>query len=141
MKAPESVSAAGGVEAASQKIQQKLTAQLPAQKAIMKPTVFVQFAGGSRDQINDLIRAVGAGDKYTLPGAERLSSAAGKHSIRYYYDQDRESALGLQKDTNEALINLGYKGIQVDDPTIPQGVKKPQPGVLELWLELPPRSQ
>jgi hypothetical protein len=138
---PAVVSEAGQAADQSGEIQRNLATQLSSAEEVTKPTVFVQFAGSSRDQINELITEIGTGDKYILPGAERLSAAAGKHLIRYYYEKDRESALKLQIDTNEALTRLGYRRVAIDDPIIPPGVKKPQRGVLELWLELPLRSQ
>jgi chromosome segregation ATPase len=74
VNATESVSGASGVQEVSKEIQKALGAQLPPRTDV-KPTVFVQFAGSRREQINELIEKIGADNKYILPGAERLSTA------------------------------------------------------------------
>jgi hypothetical protein len=119
---------------------QDLTDKLSTQTSSL-PTVFVQFAGGTtRDQINELMNSIRVTDKYILPGgAQRIGTAAGLHEVRYFYKEDKSNALDLKNDVTEALKSAGYNNISIDVPPPIEGLKKPQPGVLELWLELPKR--
>jgi len=103
-----------------------------------KPTVFFQFAGGSRDQavaLSDSLQKQG----YTIPGEDRERYASGKHEVRFFHDNDKAAAMRLAEDTKRALRELGY----VDMPAVTAesfvaySGKKPRMGVLELWLELP----
>jgi predicted nucleic acid-binding Zn-ribbon protein len=109
-------------------------------EASNQPTVFLQFAGGSRSQAEDLSRALAA-KRYVLPDEERTSAAAGRHEIRYFYSQDEDPAKRLAADATEALQSLGYRAaasIEVKDFTGYTG-KKPKLATLELWIELPLR--
>jgi hypothetical protein len=97
VNATDSVRDADNVGKDSENIQKAIEQQLAPKEPVSKPTVFVQFAGGSRDQINELISAIGAAGKYALPGAERLGTAAGKHQIRYYYEEDQPVRLDCKR--------------------------------------------
>ncbi|BBH38856.1 MAG: hypothetical protein ACK47N_21705 [Microcystis sp.] len=104
------------------------------------PTVFIQFAGAPREQAKALRTALQAA-KYNVPPEDRDGGAAGLHEVRFFNNNDNKdaSAAGkLAKDTTNALKQLGYKNltVQTADFTNFSGVK-PQPGVLELWIELP----
>jgi archaellum component FlaC len=103
-----------------------------------KPTVFFQFAGGSRDQavaLSDSLQKQG----YTIPGEDRERYASGKHEVRFFHDDDKAAAMGLAEDTSRALQVLGY--VDMPDVTAESFVaysgKKPRVGVLELWLDIP----
>lgn len=100
-------------------------------------TVFVQFAGGLREQAKSLSEALRR-DGYVVPGEERTAGAAGQREVRYFHDSDRASATELVRAVNAALVDLGY-GVTVAGADFTGYRKlKPRPGTLELWLEMPP---
>jgi uncharacterized protein YoxC len=106
----------------------------------VQPTVWFQFAGGSRAQAEEFSRTLEA-KRYILPGEERVGAAAGKREVRFFYPDDAETARRLAADTGEVMRSLGYNPqpqVQVRSLTDYAG-KKPKQGVMELWLELPPR--
>lgn len=103
-----------------------------------KPTVFFQFAGGSREQavaLSDSLQQQG----YTIPGEDRERYASGKHEVRFFHDDDKAAAMRLAEDTTRALREKGY--VDMPDVTAESFVaysgKKPRVGVLELWLDIP----
>jgi uncharacterized phage infection (PIP) family protein YhgE len=106
-----------------------------------KTTVFFQFAGGLREQAEALSAALTA-EGYIVPAEDREGGAAMKHEVRYFHDDDNAVAQRLAEDTTSALRSLGYEDRSVPDVTVNSLVKyrgkKPRPGVLELWLEIPP---
>ncbi len=98
------------------------------------PLVYVQFAGVAREsiqQISEELRRF----SYELPGEERLPSAAGKHEVRYFWNDDQEAARALASRTNDVLADLGYRADVVAEDLTEFGGKKPQKNTLELWLE------
>jgi hypothetical protein len=104
---------------------------------VTRPTVYLQFAGGARGRAQELTRLL-ALDGFILPGEERLPAAAGKSEIRYFHTEDREAAEALKKSAAQALSELGYSAkreVTIVDLTDWSG-EKPEPGVLELWVEL-----
>lgn len=111
-------------------------------QARSKTTVFFQFAGGRREQAKEL-SAVLKRDGYVVPGEDREGGAAGKHEVRYFHDKDEAAAQRFADDATRALHGLGYPERTATKVTASSFVsyrsKKPRPGVLELWLELPPR--
>ena len=111
-------------------------------QARKKITVFFQFAGGRREQAEDLSAALTA-DGYIVPGEDREGGAAGKHEVRYFHDGDEATAQRLAEDTTHALRTLKYKAPNPPDVIVKSLVsypgKKPRLGVLELWLEIPAR--
>jgi uncharacterized phage infection (PIP) family protein YhgE len=111
-------------------------------QARKKTTVFLQFAGGRREQAEALSAALTA-DGYIVPGEDREGGASGKHEVRYFNDEDEENAERLAEDTTRAFRALGYTVHNVPDVVVKSLVtypgKKPRLGVLELWLEIPPR--
>ena len=111
-------------------------------KAREKTTVFFQFAGARRAQAEALSAALKA-NGYIVPGEDREGSAAARHEVRYFHEDDSATAQRLAGDTTQALRNLGYEAHNVPDVVATSLVnyqgKKPRPGVLELWLELPSR--
>jgi DNA repair exonuclease SbcCD ATPase subunit len=110
-------------------------------QARSKTTVFFQFAGGSRERA-EAISAVLKKDGYIVPGEDRESGAAGKHEIRYFHDEDEAEAIRLAENMNRALANSEFRDhpARVDITArsfVSYRGKKPRPGVLELWLEIP----
>jgi archaellum component FlaC len=112
------------------------------EQARSRTTVFFQFAEGRRDQAEALSAALAA-DGYIVPGEDRESGAAAKHEVRYFHEGDEAAARRLAQDATRALRSLGYPPRAVPDvevnPLVAYAGKKPRPGVLELWLEIPPR--
>ena len=107
-----------------------------------KTVVFFQFTGGQREQAEELSASLEASG-YNVPGEDREYGARGKHEIRYFHREDENAARHLARDTNAALQKLGYVDRR---DTIVQEIsyeayagKKPLPGVVELWLDFPPR--
>jgi uncharacterized phage infection (PIP) family protein YhgE len=111
-------------------------------QARTKATVFFQFAVGRREQARELSATL-KGDGYTVPGEDRESGAIGKREVRYFHDTDQVMAQLLVEDTTRALKRLGYSEGTPSQVTPKSFVsyrgKKPRPGILELWLEIPPR--
>ncbi|MET0675515.1 MAG: ATP-binding protein [Bradyrhizobium sp.] len=101
-------------------------------------TVYFQFAGGSREQAQQLSRALQE-IGYKIPGEERTGAAAGKREVRYFYNGQKNIADRLAADTTQALQRLGYSSLTVT-PVLASAPTKSNPdGKLELWLEIPPR--
>ncbi|MCA0870868.1 hypothetical protein LCL97_08535 [Seohaeicola saemankumensis] len=98
------------------------------------PLVYVQFAGVARERIQQISEELRR-FSYELPGEERLSTAAGKHEVRYFWDDDREAARALASRTNDVLADLGYRANVIAEDLTGFGGKKPQKNTLELWLE------
>ncbi len=107
-----------------------------------KTTVFFQFAGGRREQAEALSAALKA-KGYYVPGEDREGGAARKHEVRYFHLDDKETAERLADEATAALQSLGYSDHDVlnvvAESFISYRGKKPRPGVVELWLEIPPR--
>lgn len=101
-------------------------------------TVFFQFAGGRREQAQELSAALKI-KGYIVPAEDRESNAVGKHEVRYFYEQDQEAAQRLANDANRALDSLTYpkdRAAITAKSLVHYRGKKPRPGVLELWLEM-----
>jgi len=101
-------------------------------------TIYFQFAGGSRDQAQQLSKAL-QDLGYKIPGEERTSLAAGKHEVRYFYPGQRDAAAQLASDTSEALKKLGYSTPPIGVTAAGNVTKNNADGKLELWIEIPPR--
>jgi prefoldin subunit 5 len=109
-----------------------------AKKDFARSTVYLQFAGGSRSkaiELSNLLRK----QNFFMPGEERHGGAAGKRQIRYYYPIDQEAAQRLAKATGAALTEMGYdlaeQPVSIREMVNHLGMM-PEPGVLELWVEL-----
>jgi len=105
--------------------------------ALPEGTVFVQFAGGDRNDIVEL-RSLLEERGWQVPGEERIASAAGKREVRYFHDSDDSTADALVGDINAALRSLKLD-ISVKKSPLFDYPKKPRPGIFELWLEIPLR--
>jgi energy-coupling factor transporter ATP-binding protein EcfA2 len=102
------------------------------------PTIYFQFAGGSRDQAQQLSKALQ--DKgYKIPGEERIATAAGKREVRYFYAAQKTIAAQLASDTTQILQRLGYPSLSVSAVFAGDPTKSNPDGKLELWLEIPPK--
>jgi energy-coupling factor transporter ATP-binding protein EcfA2 len=102
------------------------------------PTIYFQFAGGSREQAQQVSKALQ--DKgYKIPGEERIGTAAGKHEVRYFYAGQKTVATQLATDTTQALQRLGYPSLSVSAAFAGDPTKSNPDGKLELWLEIPPK--
>lgn len=101
---------------------------------IEKPTVYFQFAGVQREVVRGLSDQL-ADLGYTMPGAERLGSAARLKEVRYFYEIDKERALGLVRDLNQILLENGYEAELTAEPITGFKGAKPRLGTVELWLE------
>ena len=101
------------------------------------PTIYFQFAGGSRDQAKQISAALQ--DKgYKIPGEERISSAEGQHEVRYFYPGQKPIAQQLANDLNQALRQLGYSGKTTVGIDTGGAVTRSNPdGKLEVWLDIP----
>jgi energy-coupling factor transporter ATP-binding protein EcfA2 len=101
-------------------------------------TVYFQFAGGSRDQAQQVSKALQ--DKgYKIPGEERTRDAKDKHEVRYFYAGQKTVATQLATDTTQALQKLGYPSLSVSAVFAGDPTKSNPDGKPELWLEIPPK--
>ena len=97
-------------------------------------TVYFQFAGSTRE-LAEAISGRLESRGYIMPGEERTSIAAGKHEIRYFFEEDLAQAQKLGEEVNAALLAMGLRSnVSVSDFTSYQGAK-PRRSTLELWLE------
>ena len=115
--------------------------QLWAQVRVVKlalSTVYLQFAGGTRDQARQLSKSLQ--DKgYKIPGEDRTEAAAGKREVRYFYAAQKAIGIQLAADATQALQRLGYPSLQVSAVLAANPAKSNPDGKLELWLEIPPK--
>jgi energy-coupling factor transporter ATP-binding protein EcfA2 len=101
-------------------------------------TVYFQFAGGSRDQAQQLSKALQ--DKgYKIPTEQRTVDAAGKHEVHYFYAGQQAIAAQLAADTTQALQRLGYPSLSISAVRVAAPTGSNTDGKLELWLEIPPK--
>jgi hypothetical protein len=101
-------------------------------------TVYFQFAGGSREQAQQLSKALQE-IGYKIPGEERTGAAAGKREVRFFYAGQKTLADRLAADTTQTLQRLGYSSLSVTPVFAGAPTKSNPDGKLELWLEIPPR--
>jgi len=99
--------------------------------------VYFQFSGGTLDDARAVatdLQALG----YLVPGQEQLRTASGLAEVRYYYDEDKERAAQLARETQMVVSKLqlaaGRRIKPVDMTSWPR--QKPPIGTLELWLDL-----
>jgi hypothetical protein len=106
--------------------------------SVAMPTVYFQFAGGSREQAQQMSNALQA-KGYKIPGEERTGAAAGKQLVRYFDEADKPAAAKLAQDAGQVMRDLGYSLRQPFKPEkVAPGQNTPD-GTLELWVEIPPR--
>jgi hypothetical protein len=97
------------------------------------PTVYFQFANGSRTRADEISQALSA-QQYRIPGVERKDRFEGGSEVRYAYAQDQAAAAKLAKDLEQILLNLKYPPRSLSPRFVANGGD--QPGVLELRLDL-----
>jgi flavin-binding protein dodecin len=104
-------------------------------------TVFFQFAILPRSQAQQIAAALAA-KGYLIPSEDREDAATALREVRYFYSADEDPATELARQTEKVLADLGWSGVTigVSDLTAYRG-PKPRPGVLELWLGLPPSAR
>lgn len=104
-----------------------------------RATVYLQFAGITREAA-DSLRAAVAADDFQVPPAERTANAAGLFEVRYYYTADAAAA-GKLAEAATAAIRRAVPGETRDAKPVPllnfRGTR-PKEGTLELWYG-PPR--
>jgi hypothetical protein len=73
---------------------------------------------------------------WSVPGEQRLASAAGLHEVRYFYPQDKPAAEAVANDINTGATDLqiAIKPVATKFVTINA---KPNQGIIEVWLEVP----
>jgi hypothetical protein len=105
-------------------------------------SVFVQYFGGSKETANKLVDALRQRG-YLIPGIEPTPLAKGLNEVRYYYEDDRDVAKKLAADTTAALRDLGVRGTEPtrDLDLIAKRGPRNFPGVIEVWLDLTPKTQ
>ena len=102
-------------------------------------TVYVQYTGGKPDAISQIAAGL-RGFGYTVPDQEALSVAKGLSQIRFYHEQDRAAAEQLATALGVVAEQNGITGLRKVTlaPLLSWKGQKPQPGTLELWLDLSP---
>ncbi len=115
--------------------QQQIQQSLKTLTALPDTTIFFQFAGSASREQAKAISAKLAERGYKMPGEERIGSAAGLHEVRYFYEEDAETAKQAVTDINAVLAGMGFKADV--EPRSLTGLSKikPRRGASELWLE------
>jgi hypothetical protein len=104
-----------------------------------EPIVFYQYASVARpdaDQLAEAVRKQG----YRIGEVQPFDVAKGTNEVRYFYSQDKPSAVKLASDVTKILRARGSSlpPTRVVDPIAPP-LSRNFPGVLELWLDPEPR--
>jgi hypothetical protein len=89
-------------------------------------TIYVQFAGASREAVEDMIANLRHSGWKILGNPERLSSAAGLNEVRYGRSADRDAAEALA----DALTRAKFSSA----PVVAKFVRVVRPKVLEVWI-------
>lgn len=104
-------------------------------------TVFVQFAGGSPGEVQELAAKL-RGDGFYVPDQEHTTTAFGKRDVRYFHAADRSAAEEVAQVVTDALLENGYSDQAVTAQDLTKYAnKKPRSGVLELWIDLTRNDQ
>lgn len=108
-----------------------------------KTSVFLQFSEGTRNQAKSLVEKL-TGDDFIVFEPERTDLANNKHEVRYFHDEDKGAAEKLAMRTSAQLSELGFSDTQLDVKIVSlvsSPAKKPRSGVIELWLQIPKKSE
>ena len=105
---------------------------------VSKPTLFVQFAGGTRDQMVAITSILKNGSDFAVPAEESTKGATGQHEIRYFFEEDKAVAEKAQAAVNAAFAEKGLRIAKVTLQPMLDYPKKPPRGVFELWVDLTP---
>ena len=131
--APESKSAADAVIAQVNEAEKKIA------RVQDQNTVYVQFAGGLREDIQSVSQRLKT-EGWIIPGGEeRTSNAVGRKEIRYFHTQDKPAAEKLANDASMALVDTGFESIDIQATDFTRYPNIPKPGVLEFWVQIPLR--
>lgn len=136
-KSSQIASALHGVIAEANQSQQTI------ENARNKTSVFLQFSEGTRNQAKSLVEKL-TGDDFIVFEPERTDLANNKHEVRYFYDEDKGAAEKLAMRTSVQLSELGFSDTQLDVKIVSlvsSPAKKPRSGVIELWLQIPKKSE
>lgn len=145
LKQPSLQGSQGSIESAltelSTKSGQLVSSTAGAVNLQARAIVYVQFAGGSRDDIK-LVTAKLRTDGWSVPAEDRDVNADGQSEVRYFHIEDRDLADRLVGDVNAALKSADFQGLTVKtkDASKNPNISLPRLGVLELWLEIPLRK-
>ncbi|MCC6716289.1 MAG: hypothetical protein IT555_00230 [Acetobacteraceae bacterium] len=136
--APATDSAYSALAGAAQRVV-TATAGISRDVAASRATVYLQFAGITREAADSLRAAIAAAD-FQVPPAERTVNAIGLFEVRYFYGNDAGPAAKLAE-TATAAIRRAAPGETREAKPVPllsfRGTK-PREGTLELWYG-PPR--
>lgn len=113
--------------------------QLIIENARRKTSVFLQFSVGTRNQATALVKRL-TSDEFIIFDPERTDLANNKQEVRYFHAEDKDAAEKLANQTIAKLSELGYTDTNTDVKVVsfvPSQEKKPRPGVIELWLQIP----
>jgi hypothetical protein len=133
---PEAVSAARS-EVIQSVINQSDDVQARLTTERTRNTVFVQFANGSREDAQNLAASL-KHEGFYVPGEELTRNALGQREVRYFHTQDQAAAEELAAVATRALREQGDSDSAITTKDFTQFPnKKPRPGVLELWVDLP----
>ncbi len=113
--------------------------QLIIENARRKTSVFLQFSVGTRNQATALVKQL-TGEDFIIFEPERTNLADNKQEVRYFHAEDKDAAEKLANQTVEKLSELGYTDTKTDVKVVSfvsSQEKKPRPGVIELWLQIP----
>lgn len=89
-------------------------------------TIYVQFAGASREAVEDIVANLRRSGWNIAGDPERLGNAAGLNEVRYGRSADRDAAEALA----EALTRAQFSS----KPVIAKFVRIVRPKVLEVWI-------
>lgn len=118
-------------DTAAAKQQKSPVIALAVAQELVKPRVFVQFAGElSRGRIDEL-RTKLAGAGFVAPPAERINRGQ-KNEVRYFVDSDAERILAT-KARDQTLAFFNAAGCPLPSLEVKQ-VRNSKPSPLEVWL-------
>jgi hypothetical protein len=102
-------------------------------------TVFVQFAGFTREAA-DTLRERLAASGYIVPPGERIASAAARFEVRFFHEADKTAAerLAIAATAAAKAAVPGEARTAEAKSLVSFAGQKPRPGTLELWYG-PPR--
>ncbi|MFK0278425.1 peptidoglycan-binding protein [Ensifer sp. NPDC090286] len=89
-------------------------------------TIYLQFAGASREAVEDIVTNLRRSGWNVAGDPERLGNAAGLNEVRYGRSADRDAAEALA----EALTRAQFSS----KPVIAKFVRIVRPKVLEVWI-------
>jgi hypothetical protein len=95
------------------------------------PRVFVQFSGGTREQVTEILRRLRERG-FDVPAAQQVDAVPEGAEVRYYYNQDEASARYLVMVLNSQLPTRPTRRL------IKSGGTRANQGSLEVWLNLSP---